>query len=178
MIVDSVLQHAQNPNTKFFGLQLLDDAVNVSFVLLNFGLDSLANFEWREQSGDQDCSGLVSTLFSWRHPDARAELIFADQAQCYPNFDCQVRMEDDLAELHSRDLCHCQRIRKQMRKCTEHPQIALRRGIQFFQGQYSDIGCSILKREFQCPVWWGLQSLRVRANLGSPKWPIICSSPR
>jgi hypothetical protein len=45
MIVDSVLQHAQNPNTKFFGLQLLDDAVNVSFVLLNFGLDSLANFE-------------------------------------------------------------------------------------------------------------------------------------
>jgi hypothetical protein len=30
MTVDQILLHAQNPNTKFFGLQMLDEAVNVS----------------------------------------------------------------------------------------------------------------------------------------------------
>lgn len=29
-MVDKILQVAQNPNTKFYALQILDDAVNVS----------------------------------------------------------------------------------------------------------------------------------------------------
>ena len=35
MTVDSILQHAKTPNTKFFGLQMLDDAVNVSRLLIS-----------------------------------------------------------------------------------------------------------------------------------------------
>ena len=30
LVVDRILQQAQNPNTKFFALQILDEAVNVS----------------------------------------------------------------------------------------------------------------------------------------------------
>lgn len=35
LVVDRILQVAQNPNTKFYALQILDEAVNVRNSLLN-----------------------------------------------------------------------------------------------------------------------------------------------
>lgn len=43
LTVDRILSVAQNPNTKFLALQILEEAVNVSLsnIIIHYGLDSL-----------------------------------------------------------------------------------------------------------------------------------------
>ena len=52
LVVDQILQSAQNPNTKFFGLQILDEAVNVSEVIFSENsLLTLSNYNYDRLAG-------------------------------------------------------------------------------------------------------------------------------
>ena len=43
LVVDRILQQANDPNTKFFALQILDEAVNVSAFICKTQIDKMEN---------------------------------------------------------------------------------------------------------------------------------------
>jgi hypothetical protein len=43
LVVDRILQQANDPNTKFFALQILDEAVNVSVFIFKTQIDKMEN---------------------------------------------------------------------------------------------------------------------------------------
>lgn len=100
MTVDKILENAQNPNTKFFGLQMLDDAVNVSLFLLDF-VDPLAHSQSGRQARHPQCARKSSALISRRRKNAVSESVPIDQTKRDIDFNRQVRVENWLVEFYS-----------------------------------------------------------------------------
>lgn len=79
--VDKILEKAQNPNTKFYALQILDEAVNVSTnKKLMTCIESMENFARRSKNGNKIIHNRASTQTIRRWSFESVESTLANKA--------------------------------------------------------------------------------------------------
>ena len=170
LTVPVILEHSHNVNSQFLGLQILDEAVNVSPNILTL-LDSLANIRWHRQGGNQELPRAAGDDLL-RSPKQRA-LVLINQVERHANFHRQVRMAHLVAELYPRHLQARKGGGDQVRKRAQHPTHYEWGDFRLQQKPNSWKRSRLTKNLNDSAVRWGLRTLLLgsRASGGQPNQP-------
>jgi hypothetical protein len=97
--VDKILDKAQSPNTKFFALQILDEAVNVSLALIFINVDPMENSARRTETRHSSVYYHTSGAYLRAGRCIREKPAFTHKTQCNSHIYCKVRVDYFMAEL-------------------------------------------------------------------------------